>query len=434
MKSPSLRTRAGTVCKHPEKGAAAMQLVVILVPVIFALIGFALDLGILYSVKGELESAADAMALAAAQQLIGTDTAVAGANAAGQLTVDNSTNFGNKYYFHGLPIGQTTGSLSSIVSDPAYYSTAADAIGSASAATNQSTSAQAKYVRAQITGQTQLLFWSFLPVARDRTVTVLATAVAGISAPLCQACSIEPLAVAAVNQSDTTDFGFTFGTKYSFNYLCTIAAGVVQPPVLAGASQALNYVLLNRLDQNTQVFPDESSQAFRDGAGGLPGSSNSAQACFRVNTTELIWTSATVNACNASVAPVVSAVLCGLDTRFESSTPTGCSNIVGIDTLATVYQPDTDATDHDVYTDYTGDGRRIITIPIVDTVSSSASMTILGFRQFLLIPSQGALNINPSDMFGRFVAMYIGSVAPLKQGRFDGCQQTAGPGKVVLHQ
>ena len=434
MKFPSLKAGAWKIGSAPARGAAALQLLVILVPVVFALIGFALDLGILYTVKGELKSAADAMALAAAGQLIGTDTAAAGASAAGQLTIDNSSNFGNKYYFHGLPIGQSTGTLTSVVSDPAYYSTAAAAIASAASPTDQAASAQARYVRAQITGQTQLLFWSFLPIARDRTVTVLATSVAGVSAPLCQACSIEPLAVAAINQSDTTDFGFTLGTKYSFTYLCTISAGIVQPPVLAGATQLLSYVLLNRLDPNAQVFPDESSQAFRDGAGGLPGSSNSAQACFRVNNTELIWTNAVVNACNASVASVVTDALCGLDTRFESSTPTACNSVTGIDTLSTVYQPDTDPSDHDVYTDYTGDGRRIITIPIVDTVSSSANMTVLGFRQFLLIPNQGALNIDPSDMYGRFVAMYIGSVAPLKQGRFDGCQQTAGPGKVVLHQ
>ena len=47
----------------------------ILVPVLFGLIGFAIDLGILYSVKGELKTGANALALAAAQQLIGTDTA-----------------------------------------------------------------------------------------------------------------------------------------------------------------------------------------------------------------------------------------------------------------------------------------------------------------------------------------------------------------------
>jgi Flp pilus assembly protein TadG len=420
--------------RSSESGAAAIQLAVILVPVVLALLGFALDLGILYSVKGELKAGANAMALAAAQQLIGTDTATAGASAAGQLTIENSSSFGNKYYFHGLPLGQTTGSLTSIVSDPAYYATAADAIASATSAGAETSSSQAKYVRVRISGQTQLLFWSFIPIVSDRNVNVLATAVAGISAPLCQACGIEPFAVAAISQSDTMDFGFTPRTKYSFTYLCTLSAGTVLPPVLAGASQLLSYVLLNRLDANALVFPDESSQAYRDGAGGLPGTSNSAQACFRVNNTESIWVSATVNACNMSVASVVSDALCGLDTRFESATPTGCAGIVGIDTLSTIYQPDTDGSDHDVYSDYTGDARRIITIPIVDALSSGANMTVLGFRQFLLIPNQGALNINPSDMFGRFVAMYIGSVAPVKQGRFDGCQQTAGPGKVVLHQ
>lgn len=433
MRFPSLRSGC-KFSRSGERGAAAVQLLVILVPVIFALIGFALDLGILYSIKGELKSASNAMALAAAQQLIGTDSATAGGDAAAQLTINTSSNSGNKYYFGGLPIGQTTGSITSIVTDPAYYATAADAIASGASPASESTSAQAKYVRVQITGQTQLLFWSFIPIVSDRTVTVLATAVAGISAPLCQACSIEPFAVAALNQGDTTDFGFTLGTKYSFTYLCTTSGTVPPPGVLPGATQLLSYILLNRLDQNALVFPDESSQAFRDGAGGLPGNSNSAQACFRVNNTELIWPDAVVNACNASVAPVVSDLLCGLDARFESATPASCSGIVGIDTLSTAYQPDTDPADHDVYTDYTGVGRRIITIPIVDALSSSASMTVLGFRQFLLIPNQGALNINPADANGRFIAMYIGSVAPVKQGRFDGCQQTAGPGKVVLHQ
>ena len=42
--------------------------------------------------------------------------------------------------------------------------------------------------------------------------------------------------------------------------------------------------------------------------------------------------------------------------------------------------------------------------------------------------------IVPGDTNGRFPAMYVGTVAPLKQGRFDGCQITNGPGKVVLHQ
>jgi hypothetical protein len=134
------------------------------------------------------------------------------------------------------------------------------------------------------------------------------------------------------------------------------------------------------------------------------------------------------------VAPVVTDFLCGLDTRFETALPAVCSGIPNVATL-TAYQPDTDVNDYDNYVDYTGNGRRIITLPIVDTLAPTGSMTVLGFRQFLLIPNQGAFDIAPSDPWGRFVAMYIGSVAPVQQGRFDGgCQITAGPGKVILHQ
>jgi hypothetical protein len=206
------------------------------------------------------------------------------------------------------------------------------------------------------------------------------------------------------------------------------------PLAIAGAPTLLSYVLLNRLDPNASAFPDEASQVFRDGAGGLPGNTDSSQACFRINNTEVIWASAVVQACNEPVAPTVTDALCGLDARFESTPQQACAGIAQIDTLASIYQPDPDTNDYNVYTDYTGSGRRVITIPIVDTLSSTGGMTVLGFRQFFLVPNPGAFNIAPSDQSGRFAAMYIGSVSPVKQGRFDGCQQSAGPGKVVLHQ
>jgi Flp pilus assembly protein TadG len=415
-----------------ERGATAIQILVILVPLLFGMIGFAVDLGMLYSVKGELKAAANSMALSAAQRLIGTDASTSAATAAAQLTIENGSGFGNRYDFNGRPIGQTSSSAVSTVSDPAYYGTAQDAILIPSTGGGEVTGALARHVRITITGQRPLLFWSFLPIVSDRNVTVLASAVAGVSAPLCQACGIEPFGVGAIDQSDTTNFGLIPGTKYSFLYLCT---GTPTPSILAPGTQTLNYVLLNRFDPSAVAFPDEASQAFRDGAGGLPGNTNSAQACFRINTAEMIWANAAVNMCSANqVAPVVTETLCGLDTRFETDTPTVCQQITGVGVLATAYRPDTDTIDYDSYTDYTGDGRRIITIPIVDTVSGTTTMNVLGFRQFLVSPSLGGSNINPADSYGRFVAMYIGSVAPVKQGRFDGCQQTSGPGKVVLHQ
>jgi Flp pilus assembly protein TadG len=416
-----------------NRGAAALQLLVILVPVLFGLIGFAVDLGMMYSVRGELKAGAGAMALAAAQQLIGTDAATAAAGTALAATSNN-------YYFHGFPIGKSAGSQVSTISDPAYYATAADAIASGSGG---AAAAQSKYVRVTVTGQIPLTFWSFMPLLNgSRNATVAATAVAGISVPLCLACGIEPIALAALNQADTTDFGSTSGVKYSLTFLCTAGASSPAPAPLAGAAQLVSYLLLNRFDPGATLFTDEASQAFQDGAGGLPGSTSNAAcpagrscACFRVNNTEVIWASAMVASCGAAqVPPVVTASLCGLDARFESSPQNACTAIPSLGALSGIYTPDTDTNDYDTYPDYTGQGRRVITVPIVDSLAAAGSMTVLGFRQFLLIPAQGTSYLNPGDPYGRFVALYIGSVAPIAQGRFDGCQQTAGPGKVVLHQ
>jgi hypothetical protein len=393
----------------------------------------------LYSAKGELKTAANSMALAAAQGLIGTDAASSNAQAAAMVTVTNVAGPGNKYNFQGLAIGQTTGSLNSTISDPAYYAAAADAIASIGPSGSEVASAQAKYVRMTVTGETPLIFWGLLPVATSRKVAVTATAVAGISAPLCLACGIQPFAIAAPNQSDTVDFGFVPGQIYSFAYACTVIPpspgnpGSPPPAILGGAVSTLSYLLINRLDPTNVVFPDETSQAYQDGAGGMPGNTNTAQACFRVNNVEAVWADAPITRCSTPVPLVVTGAICGMDARFESSAPSACSNVVGIDTLSTVYSADPDTTSYTTYTDYTGNGRRIITIPVVDALSAN-SMTVLGFRQFLLQPNLGTIAITTGDVNGRFLGMYVGSVAPVPQGRFDGCSLTSGPGKVVLHQ
>lgn len=431
--SKGTRNRART-----QRGATALWLVVIFTPVLLGLAGFALDLGMLYSAKGELKTAANAMALAAAQNLIGTDAATGNAQNAAMLTVQGGAG-GNRYNFQGTAVGQGSGNLTSTISEPAYFSAAADAIASTSGNASEAASSQAKYVRYTVTGDTPLIFFGLLPTGSTRKLSVAATAVAGVSAPLCQACGLEPFAVAAPNQADAIDFGFVSGTVYTFAYSCIVMGGgagappAPPPPLLGGTSVLLSYLLINRLDPNNAAFPDETSQAYQDAAGGLPGSTNSAQACFRINNVEAMWADATVNRCGVPVALVVNSAVCGLDARFEAASPAACQNTVAIDTLSTVYQPDTDVNSYSTYTDYTGNGRRIVTIPIVDTLSATA-MTVLGFREFLLQPNSGTTDITTGDVYGRFAAMYIGSVAPVPQGRFDGCSVAAGPGKVVLHQ
>lgn len=97
----------------------------------------------------------------------------------------------------------------------------------------------------------------------------------------------------------------------------------------------------------------------------------------------------------------------------------------------------------DPYAVYAGNGRRVVTLPIVAALVSDviSGMTVVGFRQFLLEPNQDGTYLNPGDPFGRFIVQYIGSPMPIRQGWFDDRFQLAcpvgsfsGPGKVVLHQ
>jgi hypothetical protein len=111
--------------------------------------------------------------------------------------------------------------------------------------------------------------------------------------------------------------------------------------------------------------------------------------------------------------------------------------------VLSAYAPDTDVNYYVAgdYADYGGDNRRLITIPVVDALSTTATMNVLGFRQFLIEPNTDGSLPTFADGDGRFAAMFLdtpqlsGAVAPVKQGSFGGsCSISSGPGKVVLHQ
>jgi Flp pilus assembly protein TadG len=423
----------------------SLQLLVILVPVFFGLMGFALDLGRLYLIRGELNEAANAMALAAAQQLIGTASSLDNATSAASQSI--ITTDGNKYNFGSLPINQSSGILTSTVNPPAFFAAVADAAGSTGSTADGTT---AHHVQINITSDAPLLFWSLLSVGQTRKTPIAAQALAGISAPLCVACGISPFVVAAVNASDTDNFGFgdpTSGALYTFAFECL---GTPAPAALAGT--VLTYGILNRDDTANAVL-DESQQLYRDGAGGLiastdPNPTGSAVplACAGINdVSEAIWPSATPNTCSSAAPTTVALALCGLYSRFDNANPPGvCStNVTDFADISAAYLPDTDVTTGltDLYTAYLGNGRRVITVAVVDTIPTSVTttMNVLGFRQFFLEPNADGTFLDPADQNGRFVAMYIGSPMPVQAGYFDdhyglGCSVTAGPGKVVLHQ
>lgn len=425
-----------------------VQMLVLLVPVMFGIMGFAIDLGRLYLIRGELFHAAEAMALAEASQLIGTAQATANAAAVGQATLDDSNGFGNKYNFGSLIIGGSTSLLNSTVADPAYFATAAGAIGedNSSSDTGGADGTTAKYVQINLSADAPLLFWSLLSLGQSRTTSVSAIAVAGVSAPLCTACGIEPFAIAALDQTDTTDFGFLQGNVYTFGFQCT---GGTTPAALPEGSQRIPYLLIDRY--NTSSTLDETQQLYRIGAQGLlpaaPSSNTSTAtpstsfACVMATGTEIGWASAQPPACGTITTPPVipssvTEAMCGIYSRFASDVPTACENLItDVDTLAGAYTPDPDTTDIADYTTYLGNARRVITVPVVDTLSAAGPMTVLGFRQFLVNPDQGGVSTTPTNTDARFNALYIGNPVPLKQGRMDGgCGLTSGPGRVVLHR
>jgi Flp pilus assembly protein TadG len=434
-----------------------LQLAVVMVPVLFGMMGFAIDLGRLYLIRGELNQAANAMALAAAAQLIGTSASLDSATAAAKQSLDDTNHLGNKYNFGSLPIGQTTGNLVGTVDDPAFFATVADATGASGGTGTQADGTTARHVRIGLTADAPLLFWGTLSAGQSRKTPIAAQATAGISAPLCTACGIEPFAIAALNASDPVNFGFgdpASGTLYTFAFECTSTGTGTGPAALAGT--VVQYAIINRYD-TANASLDETQQLYKSGAQGLvaspdPNPTGSAVplACAGINdAAEAIWASAVPAACNTIVGPSASVAeaLCGLYSRFDNlAPPAACTNdVTDFANLSALYQPDTDlvAGTADFYTSYTGNRRRIVTIPIVNVLASSpaATMNVLGFRQFLLEPNPDGSYLNPADPFGRFVVQYIGSPAPIRQGWFDdhfglGCPVpvASGPGKVVLHQ
>jgi len=436
----------------------SLPLLVIMVPVLFGMMGFALDLGRLYLVRGELQQAANAMALNAAAQLNQTvfaNTAIVNA------LPPNGPAF--KYNFAGLTIGQDSGDLTSTINPPACFGSvaAASTPGGTSVDCSDPT---AQFVNVTVAADAPLLFWSLLPGGTSRKTSIMTQAVAGISAPLCTTCNIVPIAVAALDAADTANFGFDsgFSTLYTLSYSCT---GTPPPVNLPGTSSGgpagqstVPYVLLNRYDTGNANL-SESDQAFADGAAGIGASINPTPnaltsqspppplSCSSIGDTEQIWATAVPATCASAANPIVEAALCGIYSRLDDpNNQAVCSTAVpDLGALSTRYLPDTNANEPmtDAYQQYAGNGRRIITVAIVDALAANTTgpMTVLGFRQFLVVPSQDGSFFLPSDANGRIPVLYIGNPAPAQGGWFDTRYANAcvpgsftGPGKVVLHQ
>lgn len=406
-------------------------MVVLFVPVLLAFMGFAVDYGRLYMIRAELQSAANSAALAAAARLAGFDAALDLAASSANLAIGEAGGLANKIDYGGRIIGGGD-TLTSTIEEPQYFETVSDATGADGTSTATGL-LPPRHVRITLAAQAPTVFFRFLPLGQEGRLDMRVSAVAGVSAPLCVACGIEPIVIAAPDATETTDFGFTTGTRYTLGFTCN---GQPQPQAVAGSTQRIPYLLLNRYDTDSEV--PEQTQGFRIGLAGLPGNVSELKSCVNISTPETIWETAAAVACNQNNVPsVVRGFTCGLANRFEAGVYSGCETVTDSDVWAQSVIPDSDLTDTDDYqTTYAGNARRVITIPIAETLGDPTAITILGFRQFLLNPVANTTNINPLDTNGRFLVTYLGSPMPLRTGRFSGCPApvSAGPGKVVLHQ
>lgn len=402
----------------------SIQLLVILVPVLFGMMGFAIDLGRLWLVRGELQQAASAMALAAASQM-GPGTSAMALEVASRTLTES----GNRYNFGSTTIPEgTITCFSSIDAASTNEPTGA----------TDCTAADVAAIQASISVPAPLLFWSLLPGGQTRTTTVASYAVAGMSAPVCTGCGIVPIGVLG-DAADPDNFGFVPGSLYTLYYSCAGAA----PQPVEGGGPVIPYVILNRIDPEA----DEPTQFVRQGAQGVSSSPLARNACVgEANPTSCLSIgdleqlpqsgAATPFRCQATTAQTgVTNLLCGLYTRMSSETVGACADA---STVTASYIPDTYDAAVTELGEYSGNGRRVISVAVVDAMPTDTScgvMRVVGFRQFLLNP------YNPVDANGRFSALYLGAVAPLPQGWFDtryapACRSylTTGPGKVVLHQ
>jgi len=434
-----------------------LQLAVVMVPVLFGMMGFAIDLGRLYLIRGELNQAANAMALAAAAQLIGTSASLDSATAAAKQSLDDTNHLGNKYNFGSLPIGQTTGNLVGTVDDPAFFATVADATGASGGTGTQADGTTARHVRIGLTADAPLLFWGTLSAGQSRKTPIAAQATAGISAPLCSGLRNRALRHRRPECQRPRELRLRRPRLRHALHLRLRVHQHGHGHRTGRFGRHRGPVRHHQPLRHRQRIARRDATVVQSGAQGLvaspdPNPTGSAVplACAGINdAAEAIWASAVPAACNTIVGPSASVAeaLCGLYSRFDNlAPPAACTNdVTDFANLSALYQPDTDlvAGTADFYTSYTGNRRRIVTIPIVNVLASSpaATMNVLGFRQFLLEPNPDGSYLNPADPFGRFVVQYIGSPAPIRQGWFDdhfglGCPVpvASGPGKVVLHQ
>src|SRR5205823_5195562 len=167
--------------------------------------------------------------------------------------------------------------------------------------------------------------------------TVVASAIAGISAPICSACGIDGLAVVAIDTSDPMNYGFTLGGFYTlFLTRSQRTAGAVTPPVLTGTSSSVQYAILDHVPSGPADL-DLDGSLFELGAGGLSSSAGlTPPSAITIDSTEAGYPNLQ--------GTVGQDILCGLNIRFAVEPQANCATIAGgeFTSLAALFSADSD--------------------------------------------------------------------------------------------
>jgi hypothetical protein len=405
----------------------------------------AVDFGRMYVIQGELQTAADAAALAAATQLSGASSNVTPApHDAMNAAFDSTTGNDNRFNLRLNQIGSTASGLISSLEDD-YFPTLSDAqmnVGGqmgTSSPLDWGSGLYSKYVRVQINAQAPVVFAPFLNGIVGSLPTVTVSAIAGLSGAMCTVCGIEGLAVLDKSAGlDPINYGFMPGSFYTLLLTATTSP-----------TQA-EYIVLNHVPNGGAGLDDVDGSLFELGAGPISSASGLTPAgTITIDSAETTIFPATPGATTVvpSRAETAADVLCGLNARFGID-PSSCAGlsaalVTEFASLAMSFTADTDpgvtnGTMEDYAMDYAGNFRRVITVAIVDTNGSATPPNVLNFRQFLIEPSATTGVPIPFAATGSFNVQYIGAPVPLRCGGAGGvCSISGGVspgvGRVVLH-
>jgi Flp pilus assembly protein TadG len=349
--------------KHGERGFS-LPLIGVCVVVMVGMLGLAFDTGRMFILKNELQTFADASALAAVSQLDGSQTGVQGAN----TTATNGplgTTKPNGYNFDSTAISTVTAT---------YATSFAGTYDSYATASSPSTNSY-NFIKVVASANLPLSFLPALPgIASALTLSASATAGQQQASSVTSG-GLEPFMPDAHNAADTKNFGFTPGVEYTLkwgNGNSTTCAGDQgwSDPASNKSPSAHGFVDLGQGHGNSSL---RGVIVF----GGYP---------------------------NANSTP--SSVYAGMDL---GSVP-GNRGASIFSALAERSNQDTDQSST-TYAQYlssaTGNGRRIITVAVADPSTwagggANAHATVVGFGNFLLDPGS-TISGNSGPICGTYV-------------------------------